>query len=345
MFVELLKALFTSLFRLFPLPAKTGLLRIGDPDAKAPVLVTGNYELTVKRLLRALRGQNCYLLVAPTRGINVWCAATGGIFTENSVVVAVKTTGIGRLVSHRTLILPQLSAAGIDCEEIKRRTGWSCLFGPVYAKDLPAYIEARYRKSPAMLVTRFPIGQRLEQALSPTVLLSLILLPGAIFLPWSLVGHALLLLWALSLFQYVFFFQLPGEFAYRKGLFAGIVFTIVEFAYLALSHRTAWYAYLSAAAGTILLALLISLEVPSVSPLWRCFRSRLKEAGLTRSTVALDWEKCNGCGRCLLVCPKGCFEISGESKKALVLPERICLKCKACIQQCHPDALQFAKMG
>jgi len=60
----------------------TGLYRVGHPDRKSPVLITGNYELTVRRLVRELDGQvDCWLLVANSRGINVWCAAGGGYFT------------------------------------------------------------------------------------------------------------------------------------------------------------------------------------------------------------------------------------------------------------------------
>ena len=41
-------------FRLFPWPTETGLREVGRPDASSPVLLTGNYDLTVRRLVRAL---------------------------------------------------------------------------------------------------------------------------------------------------------------------------------------------------------------------------------------------------------------------------------------------------
>ena len=59
-------------FRLIPWPTETGLRKIGEPDASSPVLLTGNYDLTVRRLTRVLEGQNVWLLVAPSSGINVW---------------------------------------------------------------------------------------------------------------------------------------------------------------------------------------------------------------------------------------------------------------------------------
>ena len=123
---------------LLPFPVKTGLIRVGQPDRQSPVLVTGNLGLTVRRVLRALRGLDAYLLVANSRGINVWCAASGGHFTSNGVISVVKTSGIDNLVEHRRLVLPQLSATGVERSVVEEKTGWRVVFGPVYAEDNPA---------------------------------------------------------------------------------------------------------------------------------------------------------------------------------------------------------------
>jgi len=111
--VDFLSDAIQTLLRFLPFPVKTGLIRVGQPDGQSPVLVTCNFGLTVRRLIRALRGLNAYLLVANSRGINVWCAASGGHFTSNDVISVVKTSGIGDLVEHRRLVLPQLSATGV----------------------------------------------------------------------------------------------------------------------------------------------------------------------------------------------------------------------------------------
>jgi CO dehydrogenase/acetyl-CoA synthase delta subunit len=102
------------LLRALPWSAKSSLIRIGHPGRDAPVLVTCNYDLTVRRVLRALRGLDAYLLVAPTKGINVWCGAAGGYFTAHQVISILRTSEIGELVDHRRLILPQLSATGVE---------------------------------------------------------------------------------------------------------------------------------------------------------------------------------------------------------------------------------------
>ena len=62
---ELLLDTLQTGFRFFPWPTEPGLRKIGSPDASSPVLLTGNYDLTVRRLTRALRLQNVWLVVAP----------------------------------------------------------------------------------------------------------------------------------------------------------------------------------------------------------------------------------------------------------------------------------------
>lgn len=97
----LLKNLLGTLLRFAPLPYRVGLFKIGTPDRGSPVILTCNYCLTVERVRRAPKGVNAYLLVANSRGVNVWCAAAGGLLTSHSVISALKTSGIGELVDHR----------------------------------------------------------------------------------------------------------------------------------------------------------------------------------------------------------------------------------------------------
>ena len=113
-----------TLLRVLPFSCKPGLLRIGNPGRNSPVLLTCNYHLTVERVKRALKGMDVYLLVANSRGINVWCAATGGLFTNHDVISALKTSGIEESVDHRDVILPQLAATGAESRTVQRKTGW-----------------------------------------------------------------------------------------------------------------------------------------------------------------------------------------------------------------------------
>ncbi|MCP4038305.1 MAG: copper oxidase, partial [bacterium] len=141
--------------RLFPWPTQPGLRTIGRPDASSPVLLTGNFDLTVRRLVHALEGVDAWLLVAPSGGINVWCASSGGHLTTHQVVTALKTTGIADKVDHRQVILPQLAATGVLALDVFRRSRWKVRFGPVDMHDIPAYLEKR-EKTDSMRRVTFP---------------------------------------------------------------------------------------------------------------------------------------------------------------------------------------------
>ena len=172
-------------------------------------MVTCNYDLTVRRVLRALSGVDAYLLVAPTKGINVWCGAAGGYFTAHQVISILRTSGVGELVDHRRLILPQLSATGVERKLVEERTGWKVVFGPVYASDIPAYLANR-KKTEAMRQARFPLSARLEMAAVWALPVSVI--GGAVLaIGWP---HLLLpfvaMTWALALGLYAFFPWLSG---------------------------------------------------------------------------------------------------------------------------------------
>jgi len=95
-----------TLLRVLPLPCKTGLTKIGNPGRNSPVFLTCNYHLTVERIKRALKGIDAHLVVANSRGMNVWCAATGGLLTNHSVISVLKVSGVEELVDHRNVILP-----------------------------------------------------------------------------------------------------------------------------------------------------------------------------------------------------------------------------------------------
>ena len=151
-------------FRFIGFSTEPSLIKVGNPDQKSPVLVTANFNLTVKRLLKSLRGLNCYVLIAPSKGINVWCGACGGDFTTDSVISIIKTSGINEMVSHRMLILPQLSAPGIDPVIIKKELGWDAKFGPVYAKDIKNYMDNHFQKTNDQKRIAFPLKKRLEMA-------------------------------------------------------------------------------------------------------------------------------------------------------------------------------------
>ena len=54
-------------------------------------------------------------------------------------------------------------------------------------------------------------------------------------------------------------------------------------------------------------------------------------------TLALDHEKCVGCGMCLIVCPHSVFIL--ENKHAAIVDRDACMECGACAKNCPTEAV------
>ncbi len=138
-----------------------GLFRVGDPTPESPVIVTCNYRMTFDLVRRDLAGLDAWLLVLDTRGVNVWCAAGKGTFSDREVILRAVTTGLERHVSHRTLVLPQLSATGVSAAAVREVSGWRVVFGPIRSRDLPAFLAAGMNATPAMRAVTFTFAERI----------------------------------------------------------------------------------------------------------------------------------------------------------------------------------------
>jgi hypothetical protein len=160
------------------------LYAVGKPDSNSPVLVSANYKLSFDSLRRELKNQNLWILVIDTKGINVWCAAGKGSFGTAEVIRMVEESRLSELVSHRTLILPQLSAPGVAAHEVRRQSGFKVVYGPVRAADIPAFLRAGNKAEPAMRRTEFKLRDRL--VLAPVEIAGmfkpLLILAAALFL-------------------------------------------------------------------------------------------------------------------------------------------------------------------
>lgn len=154
-----------------------GLYALGKPDEGSAVLVTANYKLSFDSLREALPGRNAWILVLDTRGINVWCAAGKGTFGTDELIRRIVASGLKSVVSHRDLVLPQLGAPGVAAHLVKKLSGFRVHYGPVQARDLPAYLEAGFKATPRMRRKDFPLKDR--AVLIPIELISA-LKPGAV---------------------------------------------------------------------------------------------------------------------------------------------------------------------
>lgn len=136
-----------------------GLYCVGTPGSDAPVLVTCNYKLSFDNVRSSLPDIDAWLLVADTRGINVWCAAGKGTFSAEEIAYQVHNARLSELVSHRRLILPQLAANGVAAHKLKSLCGFRGVFGPVYAKMITDFLKKDAADEDMRTIT-FTFGER-----------------------------------------------------------------------------------------------------------------------------------------------------------------------------------------
>ena len=138
-----------------------GLYAVGSPTAESPVFVSANYKLSFDHLRRELEGIDGWIMVIDTKGINVWCAAGKGTFGTEEIIRRIEITRLSEIVNHRRIIVPQLGAPGVAAHEVRRRSSFHVIYGPVRARDIPAFLDAGMRTSPEMRRVPFNIGDRL----------------------------------------------------------------------------------------------------------------------------------------------------------------------------------------
>ena len=256
-----------------------GLYALGDPDQDSPVLVSANFKLSFDRLRRAMAGHSAWLLVLETFGINVWCAAGKGTFGTAELADRVTQSRLAGVVAHRELIVPQLGAPGVAAHLVKRQTGFKVVYGPVRAEDLPAFLAAGKKATPAMRRKDFPTWDRV--VLSPIELVAalkhylyaapaLFLLAGLLFTGafWAAgVNHGLFAAAALlaGIGAGVFLTPLllpwlPGRAFALKGLCAGLPLGLVALAAAIglFGRESGWAAWPEGAAWLILITAVAS---------------------------------------------------------------------------------------
>jgi hypothetical protein len=137
-----------------------GLYSVGKPDESSPVLVTANYKLTFDSLRKELTELNLWILVLDTKGVNVWCAAGKGTFGTDELVRRLEAARLSEVVTHKTLILPQLGATGVAAHEVAKRSGFHVVYGPVQACDIKAFLDAGMKATPEMREVQFTVKDR-----------------------------------------------------------------------------------------------------------------------------------------------------------------------------------------
>ena len=234
----------TSAFRM-GYKIRSGLYAAGNPDANAPVFASANYKLSFDALRRELGGVNAWILVLDTKGINVWCAAGKRTFGTNELVSRIHSARLHDVVSHKKIIVPQLGAPGICAHEVRKQTGFLVRYGPVRAKDIPAYLKNDWVATREMRTVSFGFIDRLvltPMELIPslkvflTAAVALLVLfglekQGIIFsqailaLPFILLGFVAILCG--SFITPVFLPYIPGRAFSIKGWLVGMAAVII----------------------------------------------------------------------------------------------------------------------
>lgn len=349
--------IWSLLFRLSPCPEPPGLRRIGSPGRDSPVLVTGSFHLTLRRLERSLRGQDLWVVAARSKGVNIWCAAGAGELTTDEVVAAVKTCGVAHLVDHQRLILPPLSGPGVRAVDVEARTGFTTRWGPVQARDLPRWLASGGRRDEAMSRTSWTWRERLDAGVGtmfPFYLLGVI--------GFALFGRPWLLdFTVISLATLVVFLLaapwLPG----RGGMIKAVLLQIPLAALL--PFAPGWGEALGRPLQADLIIVMASLfaygmDLGGMSstlksefdPLMARLGVRqlfgIQFAGTVRTdllrarrSLTADADRCIGCRRCVEVCPRGVWALPPSETAQVERADR-CTACTACLLQCPTGAVR-----
>jgi NAD-dependent dihydropyrimidine dehydrogenase PreA subunit len=329
-----------TLLRLFPHRAPTGLYRIGSPDRSSPVLLTGNFTLTVRRLRDVLNGFDAWLLVANSNGINVWCAAGGGHLTHHDVISVLRTSGIADCVDHRELMLPQLAATGVERRPIEDATGWSTLWGPARLEDLPAVLRRGGSVRGRERTATFPLRERIEMAWIWIPTMALVLGSLSLLIDGWLAMVAVvtsLVVAVMGLFACIPRVPITGGVRWVTFFAAALLGAAIGGAVLvSFGARTApgqVVVILSSVLGMVIL----SVDITGTTPL---YPGSVNSRGGTPD-ITLDVERCSGAADCVQVCPSAVLRLAENPARAVIAAPGACIACAACIVQCPEDALTF----
>ncbi|CAO0824835.1 hypothetical protein DFAR_950009 [Desulfarculales bacterium] len=99
-----------------------------------------------------------------------------------NLVQAISDWGLRQVLSYRRLILPQLAAPGANALQVRRLSSFEVAFSPMMARDLPTFLTAGFKATPAMRHMDFPLTERLALAPIEPVIALKYTLPAALLL-------------------------------------------------------------------------------------------------------------------------------------------------------------------
>jgi hypothetical protein len=271
-FKTLCRDVWALFFRVLPPYPKymPGLYAIGNPGMDTPVLVTGNYDVTVRRVIKQIDGViDVWLLVVDSAGINVWCGAGGGFLTAERILGGLTMSGVDDWHTSKLLVLPQLCANGVDGNTIREQSDWNIRWGPVRASDIAPFLQGGLRKTDAMRTISFPLIDRLEMVSATLGLYALmILIPILIFWP-HLFWPTFITLFGLSYFYALTLPLLPGRDGLAKSLSLVLIALLGLLTYSWLTGFPEPLYLFRRSLGVTALSVFVAAEMQGMSPLMR----------------------------------------------------------------------------
>jgi len=328
------------LLGMLPHRAPTGLIHIGKPNRNSPVLITGNFTLTVRRLRDSLRGRDAWLLVANSKGINVWCASGGGYLTHHDIISVIRTSGIEERIDHREVILPQLCATGVERRRITDATGFATRWGPARLEDLPAFLDRGARVCTSERFMRFPLWERMEMAAMWSVPM-LIIVPPILALVASLVTAAVagaaLALMVFALFGLLPWLQIQGRLRFLTFAAFVVAAALLGSGMLFVLGAGSSAHVADVTASCLVAMAILSIDLAGTTPWYGSYINTFHN----EAHIELIQERCTGSAECVQVCPRDVLKMNGRQRKVEIKKPDQCIQCAACIVQCPQDALRF----
>ncbi len=268
-------------------PVEPGLYEAGNPGPTSPVIVTANYDYTYIKVMSDLdrQGIDAWVLCVDSRGINVWCAARGGDFGNSQLEEAVQATNIADLSRSTVLLLPQLSAGGIESPKLSKNTTafpFSVRFGPVWSKDIKHFIEDKPAKKPdCMKLAKFSAFHRSRAALTHFTFsirkifwIPLLVLLGAFAFTriWAFAMFSAGMFLSILLINLLFVIAFPVVNFTRRFILKGIILGLIH---VLVMGMVSWF---------VLGASLMSIAWDTCFHFWIAFFSTMSFSGYTFDT-------------------------------------------------------------
>jgi len=127
-----------------PMQVEQKIYKVGEPSAKAPLMITTNFSLTYFIVSGEVENSKVpsRLAVMDCEGLSVLTAWAAGKFTASKIAQFIKESGVEGEIEHRELIIPGYVAILSGAIEDKLE-GWKVTVGPREANALPAFLKQK----------------------------------------------------------------------------------------------------------------------------------------------------------------------------------------------------------